>query len=361
MTRKKTPEKPILDSGITRRSLLKSLPALAVAPHLLAQGSAAPIAVMKLHNFGLRVNNVQRSLEFYQGLFGSSVQARQGDTVLLRIGDGPYFYSLTPTGPGESPGITHVGLSVRDFNLRQVESALATHGIMPGSAPSRVGPDIGVAGQSWHRVRGPEAGGASGGTHELFFADRDGIFYQLSDQNYCGGAGPFGNSCGPLEESPVQGRIRLRELSHFTNFVHNREDSNSFHRQLFGLDFQAYQGPNGPVIGIGDGFQFLMYVGNSNPGTPSAPGRIDHVCMGMDNFDVDAVLALLTDYGLRARQDPADTQPLMHWISMRMPNRGGAEGGTPELYFSDPDGIRIQLQDPAYCGGTGYLGDDCSA
>ena len=39
----------------------------------------------------------------------------------------------------------------------------------------------------------------------------------------------------------------------------------------------------------------------------------------------------------------------MHWISMRMPNRGGAEGGTPELYF-DPDGLRIQLQDRSYCG-----------
>ena len=53
------------------------------------------------------------------------------------------------------------------------------------------------------------------------------------------------------------------------------------------------------------------------------------------------------------------TQPFMHWISMRMPNRGGAEGGTPELYFSDPDGVRIQLQDPTYCGGGGYLGDSC--
>jgi hypothetical protein len=44
-----------------------------------------------------------------------------------------------------------------------------------------------------------------------------------------------------------------------------------------------------------------------------------------------------------------------------MPNRGGAEGGTPELYFSDPDGIHVQLQEPSYCGGTGYLGNDCSA
>jgi len=348
-------------SGFTRRSLLKTLPALAISPSLLAQGSAAPIPVIKLHNFGLRVRDVQRSQEFYQGLFGSPVLARQGDTVVLRMGDGPYFYSLTPAAAGESPGITHVGLSVSDFNLQRIERALAANGVTPGSAPTQAGPSVSVAGTSWHRVRGPDAGGATGGTHELFFADRDGIFYQLNGQNYCGGGGPTGDSCGQLEESPSPGLIGLRELSHFTNFVHNREDANQFHRQLFGLDFQAYQGPNAPVIGVGDGLQFLMYVGGSNPGAPTQPGRIDHVCMGMDDFDVDGVLTMLTDYGLSARQDPADTQPLMHWISMRMPNRGGAEGGTPELYFSDPDGIRIQLQDPAYCGGTGYLGNDCSA
>jgi catechol 2,3-dioxygenase-like lactoylglutathione lyase family enzyme len=104
-----------------------------------------------------------------------------------------------------------------------------------------------------------------------------------------------------------------------------------------------------------------MYVGGRNEGAPQQPGRIDHVCMGMDDFDVDAVRALLDDYGLRARSNPADTQPLMHWVSLRMPNRGGAEGGTPELYFSDPDGIHVQLQEPSYCGGTGYLGNDCSA
>ena len=74
---------------------------------------------------------------------------------------------------------------------------------------------------------------------------------------------------------------------------------------------------------------------------------------------MNGVMAEMTDYGLSAREDPANTGPLMHWISMRMPNRGGAEDGTPELYFSDPDGLRIQLQDPGYCGGGGYLGDDC--
>ncbi|MGB4246080.1 MAG: hypothetical protein WBJ75_00070, partial [Pseudohongiellaceae bacterium] len=86
----------------------------------------------------------------------------------------------------------------------------------------------------------------------------------------------------------------------------------------------------------------------------------DHVSLSVTDFDVDAILAKLTGYGLRARENPSTTPPLSHWVSMRMPNRGGAEGGTPELYFSDPDGLHIQLQHVDYCGGGGYLGDVCT-
>jgi hypothetical protein len=50
---------------------------------------------------------------------------------------------------------------------------------------------------------------------------------------------------------------------------------------------------------------------------------------------------------------------MMHYVSLRMPERGGVEGGTPEVYFTDPDGILVQLQDPSYCGGGGYLGNEC--
>ena len=50
----------------------------------------------------------------------------------------------------------------------------------------------------------------------------------------------------------------------------------------------------------------------------------------------------------------------MQWyVTMRMEDRGGAREGTPELYFTDPDGIPIQLQDVTYCGGSGYLGNVC--
>ena len=43
-----------------------------------------------------------------------------------------------------------------------------------------------------------------------------------------------------------------------------------------------------------------------------------------------------------------------------MEDRRGAKGRTPELYFTDPDGIVMQLQDVRYCGGAGYLGEVCS-
>ena len=343
----------------SRRLLLKAIPPLLAAPVIWAQSTPAPIPIRKLHSFALRVTDVARSVDFYQALFGSPVQARQGDTVLLRIGNGPDFYSLSPVAAGEAPGISAIGISVPGFDIDSVQAQLAAHGVTPGAPPSAARPDIAMASRSWVRSRGAQAGGT--GTRELFFTDQDALVYQLSDPAYCRGSGPLGNVCEAVQASPSPGSMQLVQLSHFTNRVHNSAASNQFHRSLFGLDFQAYQGPSSPVIGVGDGIQFLMYIGGAGEGRPPRAGVIDHVCLSVADFDVDRIIALLEGHGITPRQDPAVTPPLVHYISMRMPNRGGAEGGTPELYFSDPDGIRIQLQDPGYCGGTGYLGNDCSA
>ena len=66
-------------------------------------------------------------------------------------------------------------------------------------------------------------------------------------------------------------------------------------------------------------------------------------------------------FATKAQIAVAQAGPMMHYVSLRMPPRGGAEGGTPELYFTDPDGILLQLQDVSYCGGGGYLGNECLA
>jgi hypothetical protein len=80
----------------------------------------------------------------------------------------------------------------------------------------------------------------------------------------------------------------------------------------------------------------------------------------MDGFKPDEVLKSLESFGLKPREGATGpVGPLRHYVSMRMENRGGAPAGTPELYFTDPDGLLMQLQDTTYCGGGGFLGDAC--
>ena len=338
-------------SSVGRREFLQMIPLLAAAPSALAQ-DIGPVAVQKIHSCDMRVTDVARSVKFYQDLFGAPVQARRGEQVFLRVGDGPRFFSLSPTLPGQEPGFSHIGLSVAGFDAEQIQAQLERFGIARGVAPTRDQSRLSVASTSWLEQQGAVS--------ELFFADREGLIYHLMGDNYCGGNDADGGRCETLEQSATDGMFSLIDYSHFTNFLTNRARANAFYTEAFGKTFQAYQGPGAPVIGVGDGLQFLMYVGGEEDSVPAVPGRIDHVCFSVEDFDVDRILARLTDYGLKPRENPRETAPLMHWISMRMPNRGGAEGGTPELYFTDPDGLRIQLQDRSYCGGTGYLGDICA-
>ena len=338
-------------SSVGRREFLQMIPLLAAAPSALAQ-DIGPVAVQKIHSCDMRVTDVARSVKFYQDLFGAPVQARRGEQVFLRVGDGPRFFSLSPTLPGQEPGFSHIGLSVAGFDAEQIQAQLDRFGIARGVAPTRGQSRLSVASTSWLEQQGAVS--------ELFFADREGLIYHLMGDNYCGGNDADGGRCETLEQSATDGMFSLIDYSHFTNFLTNRARANAFYTEAFGKTFQAYQGPGAPVIGVGDGLQFLMYVGGKEDSVPVVPGRIDHVCISVEDFDVDRILARLTDYGLKPRENPQETAPLMHWISMRMPNRGGAEGGTTELYFTDPDGLRIQLQDRSYCGGTGYLGDICA-
>ena len=356
--------------SVSRRDMLFALPALVMAPRALAQaaqGSGPAVRVRRLHSFGLRVSDVGRSLEFYQGLFGAPVQARQGDTVCLRMGPGPQFFSLIPAAPGEAPAITHVCFSTEDFDVDRILASLGAAGLATIDAPGGV-PGLEHAMKAWVRQRGLEAGGSGEGTPEVYFADPDGLVVQLQDPGYCGGAGPLGDVCSSPEPAPGSGLLAVKDLSHFTIFGSDGARANQFFQDLFGLAVQAYQGPGAPVLGVGDRIQFVMFAGGGGGrgrgrGGAPAPARaatIHHACLNMDDFDSDQVLDTLTGYGIKPRGDGNATGPLVHYISLRMPSRGGAPGGTPELYFTDPDGLLLQLQDSSYCGGGGVLGNECA-
>lgn len=334
--------------GITRRAVLLSLPAVAAACRLQAWRPAGPLRVRGLHQVTLAVSNLQRSVSFYQSLFGMPVQARHGSSVLLRIGDGPHFMALTEAGSAP-PRIDHFGMAVEEFDVDRVVESLVGHGV------SRAHDGRGL---SDHRNNVRVT--TRGVTPEVHMGDPNGLVTQLQDPRYCGGGGALGDDCSLLEPAPASGSLALRGLSHLTIDVADPRATNAFYQRAFGLDVQAFQASS-PLLGVGPGVDFLMFInlGRRARGD-SASARIDHVCLNLEDFDVERIESALQEHGITPRGiSPRPSNPLRHWVSLRMPNRGGAPEGTPEVYFSDPDGLSIQLQDVSYCGGGGYLGNVC--
>jgi catechol 2,3-dioxygenase-like lactoylglutathione lyase family enzyme len=351
-----------MTARVDRRQFLLCLPAMIAAPRLLAQSGRERIQVRAFNHMTIAASDPTRSIEFYQGLFGMPVQARQGATTLLRIGSGPQFIAITSAGAAP-PSINHYCLAVDDFNADRLMTALAQHGVAKADTSSG-----GVAGgpmKARVRMRGPEAGGAPGGTPELYFGDPDGIVVQLQDTSYCGGSGLLGDGCNTVTPSAVKGLLAVRDLSHFTISSTDAPRSNKFYQELFGFSIRSYQGPTAPTLAVGPGVQFLMVTGGAAgrggaaPATPRA-ASIHHACLNMNGFNVEQIQKALEGYGIRPRENATGpAAPMRHYVSMRMENRGGAREGTPELYFTDPDGILIQLQDVSYCGGSGVLGNGC--
>ena len=132
----------------------------------------------------------------------------------------------------------------------------------------------------------------------------------------------------PAAAAPVGS---VASFNHVSVFVPNVQKAVTVYQVLCGLPILTRQDP-GINLNCGSGFLGIYPL----PANATA-SRIDHLCLGMPNFDADAVLKQLTDRGIKAN------------IRMR--------GDTKELYFTDPDGIRVQLQDVKYKGGTGVLGD----
>jgi catechol 2,3-dioxygenase-like lactoylglutathione lyase family enzyme len=147
-----------------------------------------PIRPRTINSFGISVSNFQRSLDFYQGLFGTPIQTYQGETALLSIASGPrpQFFAISPgdyrTGKYVAPPsltaqspITHFCVGIEGFNAERVVKILAENGVKA---------DL--------RMR-------EGRTPEVFLWDPDNIRVQIQDVGYCGGSGPLGSLCNPKD------------------------------------------------------------------------------------------------------------------------------------------------------------------
>src|ERR1043165_1190936 len=156
-----------------KRHFLTALPALAYTPRLFAQSAPASLKVKGLSQLTLTVSDVNRSLKFYQDLFGMPIQARQGTTLFLRIGSGPQFLALKQAAAGERPSISAFGMGVEDFSTDRVLRVLEQNGVTratgDGTAPApmtvRVTPRPGAGGN-----RPPS---------DLYVGDPSGLVFQL--------------------------------------------------------------------------------------------------------------------------------------------------------------------------------------
>ena len=117
-------------------------------------------------------------------------------------------------------------------------------------------------------------------------------------------------------------------INHVSLGVSDVERSAAWYQALLGLEVVSRPGNGGINLGLSDGFLGIYSIAGS-------VGQAHHVCLGVDDYDPDAIAARMADTGMEARVD-------------RNP-RNRTSGGD-QLYFTDPDGTLVQL------GHNGYQG-----
>jgi catechol 2,3-dioxygenase-like lactoylglutathione lyase family enzyme len=302
----------------------------------MAQQTRPVIQTRRLNNVMIAVSNLERSTAFYERLLGPSV--RQGDVAVFRVGEGPHFFALTTVGSGAKPDFLSYGMTIVDFDAERVTRTLA---------------DLGIGGARIMR---------RGDTPELFVPDPNGIKIQLQHVTYGYGSGPKGDVFAPAPVAAAKAAFQLRSINHVTLTIANGAREKEFYQTVFGLPIRAMQG-DGVTLAIGEGTDGIVF--NAAADNPNAVSGINHACFTIENFDAERAMAILIDNGLEPIESgiPALIKPLtcrVRW-RQRANNGGGPTSplGTPELYFTDPDNIRIQIQDVSYCGGSGRLGQIC--
>lgn len=118
-----------------------------------------------------------------------------------------------------------------------------------------------------------------------------------------------------------------RTLNHASLAVNDVAAAADFYSKLLGLKVVSRPGNGGINLGLGDGFLGVYKLAN--------PGTVNHICIGVDDFDPERMAAKLKDQGINATIDR---------------NPANRTSGGDQLYFNGPDNCRIQL------GANGYQG-----
>jgi catechol 2,3-dioxygenase-like lactoylglutathione lyase family enzyme len=118
-----------------------------------------------------------------------------------------------------------------------------------------------------------------------------------------------------------------RSINHVSVAVADVEKSAAFYAKLLGLKEVSRPGNGGINLGLGTGFLGIYKL--------PEPGHVHHFCLGVDDYDPERVAARLREQGIQASVDK---------------NPANRTSGGDQLYFTDPDGTRVQLSANGYQG-----------
>ena len=119
-----------------------------------------------------------------------------------------------------------------------------------------------------------------------------------------------------------------KSMNHISLSVSDVNRSADFYNRVLGMEIISRPANGGLNMGLG-GESFLGLYELANPGTMS------HLCIGVDDYDADAMAAKLIDHGIEGRVNR---------------NPDSRTSGGDQLYFGDPDGISVQLSLHGYQG-----------
>ncbi len=119
-----------------------------------------------------------------------------------------------------------------------------------------------------------------------------------------------------------------RSVNHVSLSVNDVNRSADFYNRVLGMEIISRPANGGLNMGLGsESFLGLYNLPN--------PGGMHHLCIGVDDYNPDALAKKLLDHGINAdvNRDPANRT-----------------SGGDQLYFDDVDGIRVQLAQHGYLG-----------
>lgn len=118
-----------------------------------------------------------------------------------------------------------------------------------------------------------------------------------------------------------------RSLNHASLAVSDVEKAAEFYGKLLNAKVVSRPGNGGINLGLGDGFLGLYKLAN--------PGTVNHICVGVDNFDADRLAAACKEMGITATVDR---------------NPANRTSGGDQLYIQAFDNHRLQIGPHGYQG-----------